>query len=179
MKIDKFFNQMQKEEYFYFIKNCKKYSNFNILGLYRSLLENNSLTLKDRLEIRDFTNIYFQKTFNFLQLKDSITYFKLSYLGQELTSADELRAWEIIWQNQEKILKDKKIKHRNFGSYSIHNCGIETCVYNGLMIKQNSFNCENTMRFKSDKNKYAKKLKARRLAKEQRKFKINKNSFLI
>jgi len=171
MKIDKPFNQLQKEEYLYFIENHKQYIDFNTLGLYRSLLENEQLSTEDKTEIRDFAHQYFQKTFDFLQLKDPLTYLKVVHLETELTQQEELAFWDIIRQNQEKILKDKKIKHRNFGVYAKHNCGYDYCPYNGLMIKQGSNLAESCMFFKSDRNRDEKKNKVKRLAKEQRDFK--------
>lgn len=177
MKIGKPFNQFTKEEYLKTIPNHKQYADFNTLGLYRSLLENENLTLEERLEIRDFANWYFQKTFDFLQLKDPQTYFEVSNLGEELTRGDELNLWRIIRENQQKILKDKKIKHRNFGTYSKHDCGYDTCPYNGLMIRQGSKIAEMTICLPSDKNKNEKELKSERLKKEQKNWK-NNSSFL-
>ena len=171
MKINKPFNQFTKQEYLETIPNHKQYSDFNTLGLYRSLLENENLTLEEKLEIRDFANGYFQKTFDFLQLKDPQTYFEVSTLGKELTRGDELNLWRIIRENQQKILKDKKIKHRNFGTYSKHDCGYDTCPHNGLMIKQGSHLAETSMCFATDSNKDEKKLKAQRWEKEQREWK--------
>ena len=168
MKIGKPFNHFTKQEYLKTIPNHKQYSDFNTLGLYRSLLENEKLSLEEKLEIRDFANEHFQKTFDFLQLKDPQTYFEVSTLGKKLTRGDELNLWRIIRENQEKILKDKKIKHRNFGTYSKHDCGYDTCPYNGLMIKQGSHLAESSMCFATDKNKDEKKQKAQRKEKEQR-----------
>ncbi len=171
MKINKPFNQFSKHEYLETIPNHKQYSDFNTLGLYRSLLENENLSLEEKLEIRDFANGYFQKTFDFLQLKDPQTYFEVSNLGEELTRGDELNLWRIIRENQQTILKDKKIKHRNFGTYSKHDCGYDTCPYNGLMIKKGSHLAESSMCFATDKNKDEKKQKAQRREKEQREWK--------
>lgn len=54
MKIGKSFNQLQKSEYLYFIENHKQYSDFNTLGLYRSLTENELLSAKYLFEISVF-----------------------------------------------------------------------------------------------------------------------------
>jgi len=129
MKIGKPFNQFTKQEYLETIPNHKQYSDFNTLGLYRSLLENEKLNLEEKLEIRDFANEHFQKTFDFLQLKDPQTYFEVSTLGKELTRGDELNLWRVIRENQEKILKDKKIKHRNFGTYSTNTIAVTTLAH--------------------------------------------------
>lgn len=171
MKINKPFNQFTKLKYLETIPNHKQYTDFNTLGLYRSLLENENLSLSDKLEIRALAHSYFQKTFDFLQLKDPLTYFKVSTLDRELTKGDELNLWRIILENQEKILKDKKIKHRNFGSYSKHDCGYGHCPYNGLMVRQGSALAETSMCFASDKNKEEKKQKAQRRKKVQRAWK--------
>jgi len=168
MKIGKPFNQLNKSDYFHYIDHYKKYTDFNTLGLYRSICENEKLELNDRIEIRDYANVIFGKTFNFYQLKDPRTYFDLTTLGLELTVADEKQIWDDIIINQEKILSEKKIKHRNFGDYSKHNCGHDACPYNGLMIKQGSFFAESSIHFKSDKNSYAAKTKSKRIKKERK-----------
>jgi hypothetical protein len=168
MKIGKKFNTLHKSEYFDYIDNRKKYTDFNTLGMYRSICENEKLHLNDRIEIRDYANLVFEKTFNFFQLKDPQTYFNLTTLGLELTVADERQIWSNIRFNQEKILSEKKIKHRNFGDYSKHNCGDENCPYNGLMIRQNSLMAESGIHFKSDKNSDSGKVKSK-IIKKQRK----------
>lgn len=157
MKIGKKFNQLSKSEYKYFIGNYKKYTDFNTLGLYRSINENEKLNLEDKIEIRDYANERFAKTFNFYQLKDPGTYFELITLGKELTKADENQIWQEIRHNQAKILKEKRIKHRNFGDYSKHNCGYDTCPMNGIMVRQGSWLAEGHMWFNSDKGSYSKK----------------------
>ncbi len=142
---------------------------FNTLGLYRSILENENLTLANKILVRDFANKFFQKTFDFLQIKDPFTYVELVTLGESLTVGDEKHLWNQIKINQEKILKDKKIRHRNFGVYSKHSCGYETCTYNGLMIEQDCILSEHQMRFDSDKNRFCVKLKSERLKKQRKK----------
>lgn len=105
MKINKPFNQLHKEEYLYYIENHKQYSDFNTLGLYRSLLENQMLTLNELLEIREFAHSYFQKTFDFLQLKDPRTYMKVVTLGEDLTPQERQVLWESVRDNQQKSWK--------------------------------------------------------------------------
>jgi len=162
MEIGKKINTFTLKEYFYFIDNYKNFSDFNTLGLYRSIIENDNLTLNDKLEVRDYSHKTFKKTFDFLQLKDPKTFVEVTYLGQDLTKGDEEKIWEDIRINQQKILADKKIKHRNFGDYSKHNCGYDTCPWNGIMIRQGSWLTENNMHFQGDKNKYQLKLKSDR-----------------
>ncbi|HRH42397.1 MAG TPA: hypothetical protein PKY82_12285 [Pyrinomonadaceae bacterium] len=169
MEIGQKFNKLTLKEYFFYIENHKKYTDFNTLGLYRSILENEKLILAEKIEVRDYANQFFQKTFDFLSIKDPFTFFGLSTLGEELTIADERQFWSEIRKSQEKILKDKKINHRNFGVYSKHICGYETCNLNGLMIRQGSFWTEFEMRFDSNKNQWCARLKSLRNKKERKK----------
>jgi hypothetical protein len=168
MEIGQKFNQLTVKEYFHYIDNHKKYTDFNTLGLYRAIIENEKLNLNDKIEVRDHAHKLFKKTFDFLQLKDPYTFVAVSTLGQSLTVADEKQIWSDVISNQEKILKDKKIKHRNFGQYAKHNCGHDDCPFNGLMIKQDSILMYSNMHFESDKNKYAAKDKADRLKSERK-----------
>ena len=64
MKIGKPFNQLLEEEYLACIENHKQYEDFNTLGLYRSLLENEQLTMDEKLKIRDYAHQFFQISFN-------------------------------------------------------------------------------------------------------------------
>ncbi len=168
MNIGKQFNTLTVKEYCFYIDNYTKYTDFNTLGLYRSILENKKLSLPEKLHVREYAHQIFEKTFDFLQLKDPKTYFDICTLGQELTQADEHQFWHEIRRNQERILADKKIRHRNFGTYSKHNCGYDTCPLNGLMIKQGSRIAETHMWFHSDKNTYPAKLKSERRKKERK-----------
>ncbi|EAY26889.1 hypothetical protein [Microscilla marina] len=140
MKINQQFNQLRYARLKEIIVNHKKYTDFNTLGIYRAIVEHEKLSTEQKIDIRDLANEYFSKTFNFLQVKDPRTYFALTILGEEdeLTVADEAKIWEDIRRNKEKILKAKRIKHRNFGYYSKHNCGDDACVYNGVMFKEGS-----------------------------------------
>lgn len=160
MEIGRKFNTFTKSEYFFFIDNDKKYKDFNTLGLYRSIVENEKLSLNDKIQVREYAHSKFKKTFDFLQLKDPLTFVEVSYLDQKLTKGDEQKIWSNVRINQQKILADKRIKHRNFGQYSKHNCGYEDCVFNGLMIRQGSWLMESNMHFDGDKNKYQQKLKS-------------------
>ncbi|WP_343530896.1 hypothetical protein [Pedobacter sp.] len=160
MEIGQKFNKLTVKEYFFYIDNHKKYKDFNTLGLYRSILENEKLTLDDKIAVRDYAHKTFLKTFEFLQLKDPKTFVEVEHLGQELTNGDEQNLWDNIRKNQQRILEDKRIKHRNFGDYSKHNCGYETCVWNGIMIRQGSWLMESEIHFDSDKKEYMAKLKS-------------------
>lgn len=178
MEIGQKFNQLTLKEYFFFIDNYKKYSDFNTLGLYRSIVENEKLNLGEKIELREYCHKPFKKTFDFLQLKDPKVFVEVSYLGQDLTKGDTDKIWSDIRKNQQKILTDKRIKHRNFGDYSKHNCGRDDCIWNGLMIRQGSWLSEGNMHFVGDKNKYQQKLKAdKRKSDRKSKEKIIRNEF--
>jgi len=160
MKISQPFNKLTLKEYHFYIDNHKKYTDFNTLGLYRSIIENKKLTIPEKIEVREYAHTQFRKFFNFLQLKDPRTYFELITIGQELTTADEKQIWKDIQYNQQKILSEKKIKHRNFGIYSKHECGYDNCPFNGLMLKKGSFFAYSVMQFHSDKNQGAAKYRS-------------------
>jgi hypothetical protein len=168
MKLGRPFNKLKFTEYLAFIPMHETFSDWNSLGLYRSILENEKLSLEEQLQVRDLAHSFFQKQFDFLQLKDPKTYIDVSSLGQDLTKADERQLWEDLKRNQQKILENKKIKHRNFGDYSKHNCGVETCCYFGLMVRQGSILCEQQMRFDSDKNAWQAQLKSERLKRDRK-----------
>ncbi len=159
------------KEYICYIDNYKKYTDFNSLGLYRSIVENTNLNLEQKIELREYAHKTFKKSFDFLQLKDPVTFFKVSTLGQTLTQGDISQFWQNIRRNQQKILADKKIKHRNFGIYSKHECGSEFCRLHGIMLRQNSSIAETCMSFDGDKNKHNLEAKSIRQQKEKVKIK--------
>jgi len=162
MEIGQKFNTLILKEYEFFIDNYKDYKDFNTLGLYRSIVENENLSIDEKISVREYAHKKFQKTFDFLQLKDPKIFVEITYLGKELTSGDVENIWKEIRINQQKILAEKKIKHRNFGTYSKHDCGREDCIWNGVMIRQGSWLTWNNMHFDSDKNKYEPRLKSER-----------------
>jgi len=174
MEIGQKFNQLTLTEYLFYIDNYKEYSDFNTLGLYRSIAENERLTLEDKIKVREYAHKTFKKTFDFLQLKDPKTFVEVSYLGQELTKGDEEKIWNDIKTSQQKILADKRIKHRNYGNYSKHLCGDENCLWFGIMVKQGSWLSENSMHFLGDKNKYQQKVKS-----DKRKSDRKRESYII
>ena len=168
MQLAKKFNALSFQEYIQCIDNHKKYKDFNTLGLYRSIVENEKLTLEEKLAVREHAHKFFRKSFDFLPLKDPMTFMKVAYLGEELTKGDEEKIRADISKEQQRILKDKRIKHRNFGIYSKHSCGYDDCIYNGLMIKQGSWLTEDSLHFESDKNKYQQKVKSDRRKSERK-----------
>jgi hypothetical protein len=126
----------------------------------RWITENPHLTEEQAVAIRDTAHKYFYRQFDFLQIKDPSTYLDLTLLGEDYTKGDKDNLWRQIVRNQQAILKKKRIKHRNFGTYSIHDCGYDWCPYNGMMIRQGSELAESTMHFDSDKPRNSKKQKS-------------------
>lgn len=169
MKLQKQFNQLTFRQYQYAIQHHRQYSNFNTLGLYRSILENKKLTLDEQLAVLDLANQFFQKTFEFLVLKDPHLYFDLTLLGKEVTKGDERHLWTVISRKQQQILKDKKLNHRNFGKYSKHCCGYDQCPLNGIMIRQKSRLAEMELWFHDDRPQWNLKEKSLRLRKQRKK----------
>ncbi|AHJ98035.1 hypothetical protein [Hymenobacter swuensis] len=161
MKIDQRLNTLTYQEYNNLLSQRQKYTDLNTLGLFRSILENEKLDLLQKIAIRDQAMAAFHKTFGFLQLKDPVTYFELTTLGQQLTVADEAQRWADIRANQRKILSDKKLRHRNFGTYSKHICWDDTCPLNGVMLQQDrNKRAVRPMSFCFDKNQHTVRLKA-------------------
>jgi hypothetical protein len=154
MKINRQLNTLSYSEYLHLLKNYSRFTDFNSLGLFRSVLENEKLTLAQKIEIRDAAINTFPKFFTFLQVKDPWTFERLKMLGQDFTVADERSLWNVVQLNQQKILADKRIRHRNFGTYSKHSCGYDTCHFNGIMIRQGSRLAEGEMHFHTDKSHY-------------------------
>jgi hypothetical protein len=146
------FNKLTYAEYICVIDDRKKISNFNTLGLFRSIVETNKLDIAQKIAVRDYANRFLHKSFDFLQLKDPETYFNLITLGENLTVADEKKIYTDIRHNQQKILKNKRIKHRNFGTHSKHDCGSEYCCCRGRMIKRGSILEESRIIFDSDRH---------------------------
>lgn len=168
MKIDKQFNRLTLKEYFYYIDHHKKYTDFNTLGLYRSLTENERLSIEDKIAIRAYANKYFQKFYDFLQVKDPSTYLDVSTLEMELRKPERDQLWNDIRKNQQKILARKRLGHRNFGVYSKHNCGHDSCYMNGVMIKKGTTLYDAEIRFNSDKNEWTGKDKSLQRKKERK-----------
>lgn len=172
MNIGKKFNELNLEEYIFLIDNHKNYKDFNTLGLYRSLLENDKLFLQDKIAIRNYAHKLFKKNFDFLQLKDPKTFVDVSNLGMEITKADEEKVWDSVIKNQQKILNDKRIRHRNFGTYSKHDCPYDDCIYKGLMVRPTSRLAWGSIHFDGDKNKYQQKAKTERRKSERKREKL-------
>lgn len=163
MKVGKQFNTLTYGEYLHLIENHKKFTDFNTLGLFRSIVETTKLSLEEKLELRKVAVAAFAKTFEFLQLKDPQTYFEVVTLGESLTNADENQVRENIQRNQQKIWESKRLSHRNFGVYSKHYCNHADCYMHGLMLRQGSSMAgRGPMFFYSDDRSWAKPEKAMR-----------------
>ncbi len=160
MKIGRQFNTLTPKEYFFFIDNHKKYTDFNTLGLYRSLDENKRLTTDEKIAVREYANLSFKKSFDFLQIKDPQTYFDVITLGQELTKGDTAKIWDEIKAYQQKTLTRKRSGHRNFGVYSKHSCGRDNCHLDEVMIKRGSYISYGEIYFSSDKSRIEAKNKS-------------------
>lgn len=169
MKLKQKFNTLTYSEYIRVIDDRKKIVNFNALGLFRSIVETTKLDLSQKIAVRDYANQFLQKSFDFLKVKDPSTYFYLITLGKDLTKADEQKINDDMARDREKILKNKRVKHRNFGIYSKHNCGYDSYPLNGLMVEQGSYFAESCMRFNSDKNRWSLTLKSNSRKKERKK----------
>jgi hypothetical protein len=168
MKLGRPYKKLSFSEYMTFIPMHEQFSDWNLLGLYRSILEHEVLSMDEKLKVRDLSHTFFQKQFDFLQLKDPKTYIEINTLGQDLTEADLNQCWKEVIKNQQKILTEKRIKHRNFGEYSKHNCGDDACIYLGLMVQKGSILCERKMQFDSDKSPFSAQLKSERLKKDRK-----------
>jgi hypothetical protein len=167
MKVGKLFNTLTYGEYLYLIDHHQRFSDFNTLGLFRSIVETTKLSLDQKLELRKVAIATFPKAFDFLQLKDPVTYFEVCFLGESLTVADKRQAWENIRHSQQEILKSKKLNHRNFGTYARHCCGIDTCPIKGVMLRQ-ADRSSSSMHFHTDKSSYASQEKAERRKKDRK-----------
>jgi len=88
MKIGRKLSTFSQGEYHNLLKNYLRFTDFNSLGLFRSILENEKLTLEQKIDIRDAAKNTFPKFFTFLQVKDPWTFRKLELLGQDVTVAD-------------------------------------------------------------------------------------------
>jgi hypothetical protein len=173
MKIGQPFNKLTFKEYFYYIPQHKKYTDFNTLGLYRSILENEKLSVEQKIEVRDYANQFFGKFFEFLQVKDPYTHCQLSILGKNLSEVEIRQQWRLEFSNKmEKILVAKNIKHRNFGIYSVHECGNPECFMKGLMTRQNShvatFGLDEPHNSGKKRNKWAKSVLEKNARKQAR-----------
>lgn len=119
MKLSKKFNTLSVSEYRDVIKHHKRYTNFNPLGLYRSLIENPKLDTDAQLDILALANEHFGKFYEFLLVKDINLYAKLSRLGKmPLTITQEWQYREQLRQKAQMLLKQKQIRRWRVGIYT-------------------------------------------------------------
>ena len=172
------YNKFSVKEYTYIIDNQKK-KKLNVLGLYRSILENESLSNDEKIEVREYANTKFNKTYLFYQISHPQLHIDLFMLDNPLNKQEQDKKWDEMVVYQEKTLKAKGIKHRNFGEYSKHLCGIDSCPLNGHMIRAGSFQAETCMSFKSDKRSDYLKVKAKKRKSDRKQLKrlINKEEY--
>lgn len=120
MKIGKPFRNMSIAEYRHYLAHHQKYSDFNPLGLYRSILENPALNSAKQQEVLALANRHFQKFYDFLVVKNLPTYARLSRLGQPpLSEAQERQYIEQLRKTADKRLAETDIRHWRVGVYSI------------------------------------------------------------
>lgn len=168
MQIGKKFNTLSISQYHHYIANYKKYTDFNRLGLYRSILENEKLSTEERIALRDHANETFGKYYHFLQVKDPGTYFGLCTIGLKMTSADEEQVWRNIKEAQEQILRSKRIKHRNFGVHSKHLCYYDDCPKHNVMTQYHSDSYVPEIHLSTDKSSFFKSEKAKERVKNRK-----------
>ncbi|SFC05085.1 hypothetical protein SAMN05421780_102399 [Flexibacter flexilis DSM 6793] len=157
------FNRYTLPEYLAALDDYKQTKrDFNTLGFYRSILENEKLTLEEKQQVLAYAYPVIGKSFEFLVLKDPHTYYNISILGreQEPTIPEYRHIWQEIKAKQQAILEAKDFGHRSFGTYSKHDCGYEDCPYNGLMIQKGSVLSEGELHFCSDRDRTSAKKKS-------------------
>ena len=104
-------------EYRHYIAHHQKYADFNPLGLYRSILENNKLSEAEKQAVLALAKHYFPKFYDFLLVKDFNTYVALSRLG--LPPLNPAQQWDYNAQlriQAEKILACKRIHNWRVGT---------------------------------------------------------------
>ncbi|SEQ79602.1 hypothetical protein [Neolewinella agarilytica] len=169
MKIGRPINQLTARALRRLLSDYRRYTDFNRLGLFRGILESQILNPHEKQEIRDLAKETFRKYYDFLVVKDPYTWDRLEHLGENRNRQQEGQDWKEIRRKQEEILRRKRIRHRNFGVYSRHDCGYETCNVNNCMTRPkgpNRYGSE--MSFDSDRYKYARKEKSRRHKQQRR-----------
>ena len=171
MKTGRQYKELKYQEYLHLIEHHKKFTDFNRLGLLRSLLENQRISDAERLQLRDKAKQAFSKYYEFLQIKDPVTYVDLETFGWELDEPQMKEFWGAVRVNQELILKRKRIKHRNFGVYSKHLCVHDNCPFYGVMFPQGSRFLDGVGMHGWHDASWSSYLKSMREAKEQRNFK--------
>ena len=91
MKLNARFNTFTLPRYREAIANHKRYTDFNPLALFRSILENGKLGEAEQLEVLALAKAAFPRFYRHLLLKDLRTYAALSRLGQEPLGNAQMR----------------------------------------------------------------------------------------
>jgi hypothetical protein len=91
------------------------------------------------------------------------------YFGGVIINVARLSGRECFIETHAHSVNDLKVILRSgLNIFIKHNCGVETCRYFGLMVKQGSFLCEQQIRFDSDKNAWEAQLKSERLKRDRK-----------
>ena len=110
---------MSMAKYRHYIAHHQKYADFNPLGLYRSILENDKLDEAARLEVLALANQYFQRFYNFLFIKDPVAYSRLTTLGQGLSETQQRQHLSHVWDRREQWCAEKGIRHQRIGTSTV------------------------------------------------------------
>ena len=138
MNINQPFNELSATRIREIIQNYKQYKDFNRLGLFRGLIESECLSPEERTSLQKLARKTFDRYFDFLVIKDPDTWWTTLHPNWvENSFSDRLDRWRKIEHHQRVIIERKGLGHRNFGTYSKHDCGYEDCPLNGVMIKKN------------------------------------------
>ena len=119
MKLNRPFNTLTLAQYRQIIPQHARYTDFNPLALYRSILENNKLSAADQQAVLALAKQYFPKFYDFLVVKDFNTYVALSRLG--LPPLSPAQQWDYNAQlriQARKILARKRIRNWRVGTQS-------------------------------------------------------------
>ena len=121
MKLNARFNTFTLPRYREAIANHKRYTDFNPLALFRSILENGKLGEAEQLEVLALAKAAFPRFYRHLLLKDLCTYAAISRLGQE--PLGEAKMWQYINNlrcEQEKEFAKRKIRNSRVGAYTLN-----------------------------------------------------------
>ncbi|MTB50192.1 hypothetical protein [Lewinella sp. W8] len=135
MEIGRKIRELSARKIHQILREHHRYTDFNRLGLFRGILESEKLTLEQKQSLKEAAVAAFPKYYDFLILKDPDTWDQLEHLGQERLQPELRRDWQDIRRRQKSMLREKRLRHRNFGVYSKHLCGYDHCRYNGSMVK--------------------------------------------
>lgn len=139
MKLNARFNTFTLPRYREAIANHKRYTDFNPLALFRSILENGKLGEAEQLEVLALAKAAFPRFYRHLLLKDLRTYAALSRLGQEPLGDAQMRQYiNKLRCEQEKEFAKRKIRNARVGAYTVSEwitCGEDGGRGNGQRMK--------------------------------------------